>query len=477
MRALFSCLFSVAAASLSAAQYEISFDPATSSALVQVRLDSGTATEFHMPAWSPGDYRIVDYGQDVSAVRFTRLGTAVTSTHPSINFWKADSPADKVEYRVSTQKSGIFSENFRMTSEEVFVHGPALFGWFAGHQNEKQTLALTPYPGDGANVAISLPSIDKYTFTALNYDVLLDSPFAMGSNVRLADFVVGGKKHEIAAFGPRSNGVALSGLVSVGQRVATQCLDIFGELPYDKYVFLLDFGGNGGGLEHLNSARLAMWGNGDGSEGFIAHEFFHAFNVKRIRPKPLGPFDYTKPAITGALWWLEGVTDYYATVICVRAGYLSRESAMRSLSTELRAFNRDADRLAVSANESSRRVWESKNSSGYGINYYTKGKLIGWVLDLAIRGETNGKKSLDDVMRALYEETKNGKPGFAETRIRELCVKIGGPALGHIYDDCVMHAVELPIANVLSKLGMKIVDRNVLDDEANPSAVGKAWPK
>lgn len=477
MRTLTLCGILIAVASLHAAHYEISFDQATSTALVRVRLETGTATDFHMPAWSPGDYRIVDFGKHVSAPRFTRLGTRVTSSHPSVNHWKADEPADMFEYRVSTQKSGIFSENFRMTSDEVFVHGPALFGWFEGHQKEKQVLALTPYPGDGATVAIALPSTDQYTFTANNYDVLLDSPFAMGPKVRIAEFVVGAKRHQVAAFGPRSQGVPLNGFVEIGQRVATQCLDLFGELPYEKYVFMYDFGGGGGGLEHMNSARMAMWGDGSGAEDFIAHEFFHAFNVKRIRPKTLGPFDYSKPAVTGALWWLEGVTDYYAEVINVRAGYKTRESALRSLSSELRAFNRDADRLKVSADESSRRVWESNNSSGYGINYYTKGKIIGWILDLAIRGETGGKKSLDDVVRALYAETKGDEPGFSETRIRELCVEIGGQALGPIYDDCVTRAVELPIATVLPKVGMVITDGIVKDNPSASSGIGKNWPK
>ncbi|MDQ2985176.1 MAG: hypothetical protein M3R13_00470 [Armatimonadota bacterium] len=477
MRFIFFASCCLASCCAFPAGYEVSFDLAGSSATVRIRLDDAAATDFHMPAWSPGDYRIVDYGKHVTNVRFTRLGDVLSATHPSVNHWKASAPADMVEYRVSTQRAGIFSENFRLTADEVFVHGPAVFGYFAGHQREKQSLGLTPYPGDGAQVAIGLTGIKKYTFLAKDYDELVDSPFAMGSGVRSADFVVGGKLHQVAAFGTQSAGVALGPFVEVGQKVATACLDIFGELPYDKYVFLFDFGGGGGGLEHANSARMSMWpGGARDAAGFIAHEFFHAFNVKRIRPRVLGPFDYTKPAVTGALWWLEGVTDYYAQLITVRAGMATRESAMRSLSSEYRAFQRMENRLKVSADESSRRVWEAKNSSGYGINYYTKGKLIGWVLDLAIRGETGGKKSLDDVMRALYAETKGDKPGFAETRIRELCVQIGGEALGPIYDDCVIKPVDLPIAGVLPGVGMQLLGGIVRDDPAAKSPAGAEWP-
>ena len=477
MRFLPVLLFSGLAGSMLGASYHVTFEPQTSSALVRVSIETGTTTEFAMPAWSPGDYRIVDYGRHVKDVKFSLKGKNVSHSHPSTNLWVAEGPADAVVYRVSTQRAGIFSENFRLSADEAFVHGPAVFGYFEGHKTEPQTLSIDPYPRDGAKVAIALPTSKPYTFTAGNYDILVDSPFVVGTSVRAADFVVGGKNHQVAAFGPNGMQANPASYVGVLQRIITEAQKIFGELPYNKYVFLMDFGGDGGGLEHADSARLSMWiGGAEDAAGFLAHEYFHAFNVKRIRSRPLGPFDYSKPAITGALWWLEGVTDYYAEVLVVRAGLKPRESAMRSLSTELRAFNRDADRLLVSADESSRRVWEAKNSSGFGINYYTKGKLIGWILDLAIRGETKGTKSLDDVVRALYAETKGDKPGFPENRIRELCVQIGGERLGPIYDDCVLKPVELPIASVLGNLGMELVDGIVRDAPTAKNAVGASWP-
>jgi predicted metalloprotease with PDZ domain len=430
-----------------------------------------------MPAWSPGDYRILDYGRHVRDLRFARRGETVPHAKVSTNVWKASGEADTVTYRVVTQPAGIFSENFRLTTSEAFVHGPAVFGYFDGRKDEEQTLLIAPHPRDGAAVAIALAESEPYTFTAKNYDVLIDSPFAIGTDVRLAPFTVAGKKHEVAAFGPSGMSAKPSAYTTILEKIIGETHKIFGELPYQKYTFLLDFGGDGGGLEHADSARLSMWlGDPSDAATFLAHEYFHAFNVKRIRSKPLGPFDYSRPAVTGALWWLEGVTDYYAEVLTVRAGLKSRDSLMRSLSTELRAFNRDPDRLRVSADESSRRVWETKGSTGYGLNYYTKGKLIGWVLDLAIRGETRGKKSLDDVMRALYAETRGEKPGFTEGRIRELCIEIGGLPLAGIYDDCVKNAVEIPIVKVLPQMGMVINEGIVSNDPAAKIPAGAAWP-
>lgn len=478
MRVGLVSLFAGMALVANAADYEVSFDNDSQTASVRVRLQTGTAAEFRMPAWAPGDYRIVDFGRHVRSVRFSRLGETVGHSHPDTNTWRVESPVDTVTYQVEAQRAGIFSENFRLTADEVFVHGPAVLGYFEGRKEEAHELRIAPYPREGATLAIALTEAERYKFSAANYDVLVDSPFAMGTGVRISDFTVGGKRHQVAAFGPQGRNASPESYVPLLTKIVLQGHALFGELPYSKYVFLMDFGGDGGGLEHANSARLAMWiGDPDDAAGFLAHEYFHAFNVKRIRTKPLGPFDYTKPAVTGALWWLEGVTDYYAEVFLVRAGIKTRASSMRSLSSELRAFNRDPDRLKVSADESSRRVWEVNNSTGYGINYYTKGKLIGWVLDLAIRGETNGTKSLDDVMKALYAETKGDKPGFSESRIRELCVQIGGPALGSIYDVSVNLAVELPIAKVLPKMGMGLTEGVVQDDPSTASAAGAAWPK
>ena len=478
MRTSLLALLAAACVQLQAAEYTVSFDAGTSTAEVRVRLASGTANVFRMPAWAPGDYRIVDFGRHVRDLRFSYNGTTVAHSKKDANTWQADAEADSVSYRVATQRAGIFSENFRMNTDEVFVHGPAVFGYFEGRKYEPQKLAITPYPRDGATVAIGLVAKELYKFDAKNYDELIDSPFAMGTGVRLAEFTVGGKKHEVAAFGPQGRSASPSSYVPLLTKIVQQGMDMFGGLPYDKYVFLMDFGGDGGGLEHANSSRLAMWiGDPEDAAGFLAHEYFHTFNVKRIRSKPLGPFDYTQSAVTGALWWLEGVTDYYAEVFLVRANIKSREQAMRSLSSELRAFNRDDDRLRVSVDESSKRVWEAKNSSGFGINYYTKGKLIGWVLDLAIRSETQGKKSLDDVMKALYVETNGDKPGFAENRIRELCVQVGGPALGQVYDDCVVKAVELPLRPILGSLGMILTEGIVRDDHLARNAVGQAWPR
>jgi predicted metalloprotease with PDZ domain len=448
-------------------------------AFVKITLDREPSTEFRMPAWAPGDYRIVDLGKGLANVKFSRAGAPVEAQHPSANLWTIDGGADAVFYTVASGDPGIFSENLRITADEAFIQGPAVLGYFSGHVKEPQTLAVTPYPTADAKVVSPLENRDG-VFSAPNYDWLVDSPLVMGSKLKVEPFTVAGKPFRIAGFG-RVGATDLKPFADVCAKIAAECGKLFGEIPSKSYTFFLDFGGPGGGLEHLDSARLAMWPgmSADRAASFLAHEYFHRYNVKRIRPLPLGPFDYTKPAATGALWWLEGVTDYYAEVITFRAGLKSRQEVLAALSDGLRALARDPDRLKVSARDASLRVWEAGNSSGYGIDYYSKGKLIGWCLDMAIRAQTGGKNSLDDVMLALYAECKEGKPGFAEDRIRELCVRIGGSALGPIYDTCVDKPVELPAAQLLLQIGMKFESGKISADPAasqRAAAIGKAWP-
>lgn len=251
---------------------------------------------------------------------------------------------------------------------------------------------------------------------------------------------------------------------------------MFGSLPYQEYVFFCDFNGGYGGLEHLSSTRLGIYSkNASQAAGLIAHEYFHAFNVKTIREQPLGPFDYSKPANVSTLWWLEGVTDYYADVMRLRAGLIDEEDFLNDVGGSYAALLRNQARLKVTAAESSEKVWTVRGSQGWGgLSYYHKGKLIGVCLDLAIRLETKGARSLDDVIKALYEETKDRKPGYAPNRIRELCIQFGGEKLGPIYDRCVSTTQELPMDDLLSQAGFVREDRNVhrMDGGGRPTK----WP-
>jgi predicted metalloprotease with PDZ domain len=460
-----------------AADYTVMALPATRQAKVTVKLAPGEVSyEFRMPAWAPGDYELFDYGTRLSDVRFYLGNTPVApSRGEDPNLWTMAGGADRVEYLVAESR-GNFSPNLRVTAVETFVSGPGVFGWFKDHADQAHTLSIVHE--EGMKVAIALPLVSSApkvdVYRARNYDVLIDSPFSVSRSLRTRDFTVAGKRHVVAVFN-QPEAADLDAFASVCKKAAESALLLFGELPYESYWFLFDMGGPGGGLEHLDSARMGIGtrATAEQTAGLIFHEYFHAFNVKRIRSKPLGPFDYTKPAVTGALWWLEGVTDYYADVLMVRSGLETRESFLRSMGQSFNGFHRNPAHTRASADESSRRAWDVRGSQGYAFSYYTKGRLIGMALDLAVRNGSGNKRSLDDVVRDLYEETK-GKDGFSETRIRELCIKHGGEKLGPLYDALVMQPVRMPIEGVLEEAGLALGEGGLT--VGSETAVSRTWP-
>lgn len=482
MRALSLAVLAAVSSTAFPASYRLTPLPGESKVRVLLKVEK-PAKVFRMPAWAPGDYQVFNYGRFVDAIVFRKDGRSVSSRRgEDDNTWIVPGGATEVEYTVKPNR-GNFSENLRVKPNELFVSGPGVFGGFEGHTRERQalTVALVPSGSKAYSTLNRKPAPkNEATFEAKDYDELLDAPLVVGDSVREHSFQVLGKQHRIIAFG--SNGDAdLRAFADITRRAAETAHGLFGELPYPEYAFFMDFGGMFAGLEHANSARVGLPARiaPEQAASLLFHEYFHAFNVKRIRSKPLGPFDYTRPAVTGALWWLEGVTDYYASVIALRSKTVDPEEFLRRCSGEMSGLMRSDARLRVSADEASRRVWESRGSFGFsGLSYYTKGHVLGIFLDLAIRTQTQGARSLDDVIRRLYNETKGSRPGFSETRIRELCVELGGPELGPLYDLAVLQPGDLPWGRVLPSAGLEWVDgrlRTREDATAGQAAIRTGW--
>jgi predicted metalloprotease with PDZ domain len=481
----FAALAGLFAPTLSA-EYRFTPLPETGNAQVEIRLRSGNAKAFRMPAWAPGDYQLFHYGRVVQSLEFAKDGKPAPARKADAdpNLWYLPEGADAARYTVQPSR-GNFSPNLWVSATQAFVSGPGVFGWFVGDETNEQILHVALKPA-GATVHVTLEPRREApagfaSFRATNYDELLDAPFVVGTGIRTEKFQVGGKPLEFVAFN-RPQTVDLAGYVPMGKAVAQASLELFGELPFPRYIFFCDFGGPGGGLEHLNSTRLGLgpYTTGRQAMGLAFHEFVHLYNVKRIRPLGLGPFDYTKPLVMETIWWLEGVTDYYASVLAVRTGMATREAFLNEMAGSLVSFHQNPNRAKVSAEEASRRVWETRGSYGYGgVSYYEKGRLIGLCLDLMIRGKTSGRASLDDVMRTLYEECRDGKPGYREARIRELCVRFGGAELGPFYDRCAKVAGEVPIAEAARAAGLLWNGSELRPDPMAPAArakVGSHWP-
>ncbi len=433
-------------ASAGAADYR--FDVGGDSAQVTLTIDQ-PATVFRMPAWLPGDYQLFHYGKAVTSATFLKGGAVVDSEKTDVDTWRIPDGATTVKYKIAPS-AGNFGPNLRVKDREVFINGGGVFGSFDGHRHEPTTLRT-------ASPAYCCLKRESSVWMAADYDELLDSPIVIGPDVKSATKEVHGKAHTVYAFG-KNQDADVVGFLDVGAKAAEQAFRVFGELPYDRYALFLDFGGQGGGLEHRSGARIGFPASTRPHDAFglTFHEYFHCFNVKRIRPQVLGPFDYTKPAVTSTLWWLEGVTDYYAAKLATRAGLTTRAEFLSDLAKSAGEVS-SGPYLRLPVSEASTRVWESAGSWGYGgVDYYTKGRAIGLFLDLAILGQTHGRKSLDDVVRQLYLECKPPKPGYSEGRIRGICVAVGGDRIGELYDRAVESVQPLPWRDVLEGVGMTL---------------------
>jgi predicted metalloprotease with PDZ domain len=414
------------------------------------------ALELQMPNWSPGAYILSNHGRNVADfVAKDAGGHEVKFSHPGQDTWSATVPGGvmSVEYSVpSTYADGA-----------IHYSGPSTYMYVVGRKEEACRLTLDT-PKDW-KVAVGLDAVgESYSvYKAQDYDVLADNPVTIGDFIELR-YESHGKPHTIAMRGAYRGNVDREKIVRVCKAISDGQGDFFGGLPFNKYVWhfaVTPAADGGGGLEHLTSTQISLaQGVGPVTIRVCAHEYFHLWNVKRIRSRVLGPFDYTKLPKTGALYWLEGVTDYYSSLLSMRYGPLDEKAFLGDLIQNTRSVRSNLARLRVSPYESSMRVDETNggrgNSNGYEISYYNLGWLVGLVLDIELRSRSGGKRSLDEAMKILWQMCKDDAPGFQENEIRNIMLQLGGPTMGDFFDKVVMKPGELPLEEQLSKIGYKL---------------------
>jgi predicted metalloprotease with PDZ domain len=277
------------------------------------------------------------------------------------------------------------------------------------------------------------------------------------------EFDEGGKKHFVVATGDYAAWDGDAATRDLATMVA-ETHRFWGFLPYEKYVFLLMFRPGGGGLEHRNSTLSTVRANVSESTGrwsslgLMSHEYFHLFNVKRLRPIELGPFDFEKPPTTGNLWISEGLTSYYGNLMLVRAGLLTADAYLASLSSLIGGLQTSPGRLAQSVEQSSREVWINSNSginpTATTVSYYNKGAVLGLLLDAKIRRATGGRKSLDDVMRLAYQRY-GGERGFTSDQFVATTEEVAGVSLKDWFRRFVSATDELEYVDVLEWYGLR----------------------
>ncbi len=428
----------------------------------------GKSQDFKMPAWTPGYYRIMDYAKYV--LNFHAVdeeGNPLAWEKITKNTWRVQSGianAITVSYDVYAFNISV-AESF-LDDKRAFISPASVFMHVAGKIEHPVIITIKPNR-ESSRISTGLDPVEGHpnTFYAPDFDILYDCPILIG-NQEILNFDVQGIPHVIAIESLRS--FDRNKFLADIKLLAEESINLIGEIPYKHYTFIMMEEGRGG-LEHLNSMavfyNLPRLNDPSGYKDwlcFIAHEFFHLYNVKRIRPIALGPFDYDKENYTHMLWVSEGITVYYEYVILRRAGFLTQDEFFRRIQRTITKYESRPGRLFQSATESSFDTWmkffdRNENSANTAISYYDKGAALGLLLDLKIRHESKNQKSLDSVMRTLYEKYyKAKKRGFTDREYRKECEDAAGCHLSEIFDVYVPTTKEIDYQKYFAYAGLDI---------------------
>src|SRR5689334_23024908 len=439
-----------------------------------------------MPVWTPGSYLVREFERHVQDF------TATDAAGQPLKWEKTN----KDTWRITTNGAREWHARYRVYANELSVRTSELNSGHAFWNNANILMYLDGYLKNPSTVRVLAPDVwkiatglpavlgQKNTFRAENFDILYDSPFE-ASNFKTLIFNVKGVAHRIVIDG-EGNYDPERMRRDVQKIVETEVELMGGEVPYRDYTFILHLRANaGGGLEHLNSTSLGYPRFGFRTErgdratsagpnttdtpqrdyrGFLAlvsHEFFHLWNVKRIRPDALGPFDYTQENYTKVLWVAEGITDYYADLVLRRAGLISESEFLSATARSMQNLQNTPGRLVQSAEESSYDAWikyyrQDENSVNSQVSYYDKGALLGLLLDLEIRKRSGGAKSLDDVMRYLYAEFFKKNRNYGPTDFQKACELMAGGSLEEFFSKYVHGKEELDYNAALGAAGLRL---------------------
>ncbi len=429
------------------------------SVAMNVRGNDRDEVQVAIPAWAPGAYRIVKYSKAVRNVAARGKDGARLEVVP----------VDDQTWKVKTGRALDFTvtydlavERGRMDKDHCYLAGPDTYFYLVG---KKETPCSVRFRlPEGWRVGTGLdPEGDA--FKARDYDTFIDCPTELGK-FELLEFDEDGARYQLV--------IHAKGPVD-GKRLSDMCRKIvkeqnryFGGPPFSRYVFLYHFrdGVGGRGLEHLNSTDISMPYDAIRiapllSASVTSHEYYHLWNVKRIRPFELGPFDYAQPVRSKALWFCEGVTSYFGDRALARAGIWTEQQYLDHLAGEVEALQNNPDRKVTSAEQASWTVWDRRDYPR--VDYYNKGELLGLLIDLRMRNASEGAKTLDDVMRLLYETyvagpAKEGKGeigvGFPEDGILKAVESVSGADWKEFFARYVSGVQELPYSNVLVEAGL-----------------------
>lgn len=425
-----------------------------------------------MPVWAPGSYLIREFSKNIEAFDVSSSASPVAFEKVTKNAWKINTKGKNsvtVSYRVYCFEISVRTSF--VDADHAFLSPTGIFLFVDGSLAEPSLVNIIPHKNwSKVSTGLELVEGEKFTYYAKNFDWLFDSPIEVG-NQDVFEFNAAGVRHEVAMVG--GGNYDKEKLKVDMAKIVEQETKVFGENPNKHYVFIVhNYQSGGGGLEHQNSTVLGAKRMGyqdtktyKGFMGLVAHEYFHLWNVKRLRPTALGPFDYDIENYTTNLWIAEGFTAYYDNLIVARAGLDSPDGLLGMIEADVNTVYNSQGNKVQPLSQASFDAWiksyrPNENSGNTTISYYNKGSLIAVMLDLAIINHSKGTQSLDDAMRFAYNEYYKKKDrGYTDAEIKAVFEQFSGENLDQFYKDYINGTAQFDFNKYLNYAGLKLTDK------------------
>ena len=434
---------------------------------------------FGMPAWAPGSYMVRDFARHVYDLQATDLrGKPLPLDRLDKQRWEVASGGApvRIRYRVFAFEESVRTSFF--DDRHAYWNGTSLFFYVEDEWLRPSLVEVIPRRGWQVSTALAPVKGAAASYLATSYDQLADSPFEVGTH-QVHGFRAAGARFEVAIFG-RTN-AEVPRLLADLRRIVTAAAELFGGFPFDRYLFVVHcLSARGGGLEHAASTTLDIAGMSfEDQKGYqrfaelAAHEFFHTWNVKRIRDKVLGPFDYQRENYTRLLWFHEGFTEFMESILLLRAGVIDPETYVDDLAEDWPKYFHRPGRNVTALTELSFEAWiklykPAENHNNRTVSYYEKGKWAAVVLEVMIRQSTGGRRGVEDVFRRLWDDFGRKDRGLTEADIESAVAAVAGRSLGNYFARYIRGTDELPVLPLLRKAGVVVTAEPAWEDEHDP---------
>lgn len=432
--------------------------------------------DFFLPRWSPGSYLIREYSRNLS------LLMAQTKNGERLQLDQTDTSVFRIDWEKSDLKNKTNNDEFTFSysvycheltvrtshvdASHAFLHLPTLLMGVLDHSMNEPTVELV-FPPSWSHVTTGLKDIslkrEIFVYSAKNYDELIDSPIEIGCH-ETDGFQVMGVDHHVAFYGnllPHKEN-----LKADTKKIVEHIAGFFGGVPYEKYSFITHFSpGIYGGLEHSNSTALQFCPtqvtNRKGYLNYLAlvsHEYFHTWNVKRIRPKELGPFNYLREANTKLLWLAEGLTSLMDELFIYRMGLITLEEYLEMQKDNLNRYYSIPGKKFHSLDDSSYNAWiklyrPDENSNNSSISYYLKGGIVFFALNILLAEK---KKSINDLLKLLWEDyKKNPERGLVPEQVYKMVEEVGGHEILSKFELMTSTTEDIDLESICAKAGLK----------------------